>query len=150
MSADGIRRKNQGLTDVRSGYVNAQSMTGTPLRRLEEKTRAFTRYDFGIKPDPWIPEADWNRIASRHFPGCDIFSLKEMTERSERYSDWRSLERVVTSTESSMHFFRDGPIWATAVTSFDEGIQRVCAVNQQRIEAGREKGFLNRWVVKGR
>lgn len=146
MSGDGISRKNQGLTGARSGYVNVQSMTGVPLRCLEEKTRAFARYDFGINPDPWISEADWNRIAAKHFPKCEIFSLKEMTERSKRYSDWRSLEHAVTNTGSLMHFFRDGPIYATVVSSFDAGVESVYGMMQDRMHSGQQRGFLNRWT----
>lgn len=149
MSGNGISRKNQGLTDARSGYVNVQSLTGVPVWRLETETRTFSDYPFRMDAAdaPWISQADWNRIATKHFPGCEMFSLKEMAEKSERYSDWRSLERAVTNTGSLIHFFRDGPIWATAVSSFDHGIERVYRTNQERITDGQQKGSLNRWIV---
>lgn len=148
MSGDGIRRKNQGFTDVRSGCVNVQSLTGVPVWRLETETRTFSGYPFRMDAAdaPWIPQADWNRIAPKHFPKCEIFSLKEMTERSKRYSDWRSLERAVTNTGSLMHFFRDGPIYATVVSSFDAGVERVYGMMQDRMHGGQQRGFLNRWT----
>jgi len=131
---DGTSRKNQGLTlpsEVRSGYVNMQSLTGVRLWELEEKTRAFHRYDFGIIPDPYIPELHWNRIVAEYFPGCGRFSMKELAKGTP-YSDWRSLKRAITACGSEVHFFCDGPIWATAQNSFDAGITRVIEAQQER------------------
>ena len=129
--------------DVRSGYINVGSVTGISLRRLS-KTEAFGYYDF--YGSPWIPMVDWKDIAQESFPGCQLFSLKEMVEGTDQYSDWRRFETAITNAESKMHFFRDGPIYATAVSSFKAGVERVYHANQDRIREGRERGSLIRWT----
>lgn len=144
MSGNGIRRKNQALSDVRSGYVNVQSVTGFPLWRLENETRAFESYDF--HGSPWMPTCDWSDIVNESFPGCKIFSYKMMAD-SAGYSDWRSFHRAVTCAESVFHFIEDGPIRATMTNSYRSGVKRLHRVMDKNMIEGREKGYLNYWTV---
>lgn len=125
---DGTSREFQGVTDVRSGYVNVQSLTGVPLSRLENETEAFGCYNFYARP--WMPVADWNDIIQEYFPGCDGFSMKELAKGTP-YSDWRSMKRAITLSGSLVHFVQDGPVWATAQNSFDVGIARVIEARQE-------------------
>lgn len=144
MSRDRIGRKNQALSDVRSGYINVQSMTGFPRWRLEHETEFLRDYDFG--GSPWMPMFDWNDIVLEYFPGCKIFSYKTMAN-SAGYSDWRSFDRAVTRTGSAFHFFQDGPVRVTMVSSYNAGVRRLHRVMEKNTEQGRKAGFLNRWTM---
>jgi hypothetical protein len=127
---DGTSRPDQAISaDVRSGFVNVCSKTGVRLWQLEEETQAFRRYDFGFYPSGWIPERDWQSIATSHFPGCDR-SLKELVRNSPYYSDWRSAKRAITETDSEVHFSIDGTVWMSTQNSFDAGMVTVVAKRQ--------------------
>jgi hypothetical protein len=135
---DGTCRENN---DVRSGFINVQSKTGVRLWELEEKTEAFFRYDFGAYPSGWIPEHDWQTIATSHFPGCDA-SLKQLVENSPYYSDWRSAKRAITATGSLVHVVVDGPVWMSTQNSFDVGIEQVKRLRQSAERANYFTTFL--------
>lgn len=122
---------NIDVFGVHSGFVNVCSMTGRRLWDLEIQTLAFGSYEFGEPPSPEIPEADWKSIVASYFPGCDVFSFKEMVKRTH-YSDWRSMVRAITACRSGVHFFRDGPVWATKINSFDFGIAKVIGMRAER------------------
>lgn len=131
------------VTEVRTGYVNVQSMTGLPWWRLETETDAF--WDYGFGGNPWMPVGTWNDIVYENFPGCNVFSKKTMAH-SARYTDGRSFERAITQVGSAYHFFQDDPIWATATCSFSAGPAHVKDVMHERMCAGQEKGFRLHWV----
>ena len=142
-SGDGIRRKIQGVTEARSGYVNVQSLTGFSVWRLENETQAFNRYDFDMDTNraPWIPMANWNRIILANFPGCTEFSIKTMAN-SAGYSDWRSFDHAVTLAGSAYHFLKYGLIWTTAANSFAVGPAHLKTVMAERRREGQGRGFL--------
>lgn len=123
------------LSDVHSGCVNVCSLTGVRLWELEG-TQAFRRYDFwqtGEK-SPWVPNADWKKIVTENYPGCGIFSKKEMAKRTA-YADWRNMMRAITRCGSEVHFFQDGPLHASTVGSFDFGISKVMNASAERESA---------------
>jgi hypothetical protein len=137
-----LERQSQGLTEVRSGCVNVQSLTGVSYTRLEW-TRAFSGYHFDADAAqaPWIPLRDWNRIAEENFAGCDVFSIKIMAS-SAGYANWQGFERAIWKCGSLYHFVKDGPIYATAASSHAAGPAHLKTVTEQKRREGQERGFL--------
>ena len=115
-------------------YTNVCTATGRRLWQLEIETIAFGSYEFGEPSSPLMPTPVWKDITEKHFPGCDVFSLKTLVKRTP-YTDWRSMRNAITSCGSSVHFVQDGPVWATAANSFDAGIARVIQATAARESA---------------
>jgi hypothetical protein len=108
---------NRALSDD----TKVQSSTGIRWWQLSQQTEMFYGYELR---GPWMPTIDWKDMAAENFPGCSIFSKKELVKRTP-YGDYRSMMRAISSCGSEVHLFKDGPIVATAPNSFDAGIARV-------------------------
>jgi len=104
------------------------------------RTELFNGYRLN---GPWIPACDLTEMLTECFSGMTLFSKKEMVKRTH-YTDWRSMVRAITKCGSEIHFFQDGPIWATVENSFDAGIARVIEISATRESAH----WGSKWITK--
>jgi hypothetical protein len=123
--------KTQAFFEViREGrvYIHAQSATAQPIPRLEE-TNMFGRWDFynyGPKPDPLIPKADFERMVRAIIPDYDpekwVLSVQEIAKSkgyARPYTFFRAIDRKNTCCGSSYDFYQDSSIRATAISSLN-------------------------------
>ena len=139
-------------TGIGPKWVNIQSATGLSVSQLEKEEDVGFAFacvnlrDEHMRPQPIIPRAEWDQIATECFSGCAVFSTKAIA-RAYGYKDPRSFDRAISKVQSSFHFIQNGPVRATTVTSAMAGIQNVREECDRRLQAGQAAGFLQRFIT---
>jgi hypothetical protein len=152
MSHDCTGPKNQEFFEaVCDGRlcIQAQSATGLPIHVLEQ-TWTFRRWDFYgndfSKPDPWVPKTDFEKLMRATFSDydgktwlCSTWEIAKSAGYSRPYTFWRAVEAKNTCTGSEYHFFQDGALRVTAISSYNAGPVQLRAWTREREQQNSER-----------